>query len=79
VRRNKNPGPGSHEFIGLHSHTFNKVLQGELEPSVPNDKAVPLFLNGVPGPGAYDPDDHHPIPKFKICQPSPTTKQYKEW
>lgn len=50
-----------------------------MEATVPNDKAVPLFMNGVPGPGAYDADDHHPIPKFKICQPSPATDQYKKW
>lgn len=69
VKRNRNPGPGTHEFIGLHTHTYNKILRGETEPKYPEDKSVPIVDNGVPGPGAYDPDDHQPVPNFKISQP----------
>ena len=69
VKRNRNPGPGTHEFIGLHTHTYNKILRGEAEPKYPEDKSVPIVDNGVPGPGAYDPDDHKPVPNFKISQP----------
>lgn len=79
VSRNRNPGPGTHEHIGLHTHSFNKVLRGEMEPKYPEDKSVPIVDNGVPGPGTYDPNDHLPVPNFKISQASPSTKQYKEW
>jgi hypothetical protein len=34
--------------------------------SVPNDKLMPVLENGVPGPGAYDPDPKEPIPSTKI-------------
>lgn len=77
ISRNRNPGPGTHEHIGLRTHTFNKILRGEMEPKYADDKSVPIVDNGVPGPGNYDPDDHLPIPNFKISQPSPTTKQYE--
>lgn len=76
VRRNRNPGPGAHEHIGMNPRTFNRTLKGELEPRVPDDKSVPIVDNRVPGPGAYDPDDGLPVPNFKICQKSPRTKQW---
>jgi len=79
VRRNRNPGPGAHEYNSLHTHTFNRVLRGEMEAKYPEDKSVPIVDNGVPGPGTYEPDDHLPVPNFKISKRSPQTKQYKEW
>jgi len=54
ISRNNNPGPGTHEFVGLHTHTFNKVLRGELEAEVRNDKSIAVIDNGVPGAGTYN-------------------------
>lgn len=79
IRRNRNPGPGTHEFISLKTHTFNKVLRGELEPQYADDKCPPVVDNGVPGPGTYEGKDQLPIPNFKISQASPLTKQYQLW
>lgn len=79
VARNRNPGPGQYEHTGIHSHTFNRALKGEIEQKYADDKSVPIVDNGVPGPGRYDPDDHLPVPNFKISQPSPRTKQYMQW
>lgn len=79
VLKNRNPGPGTHEFIGLHTHTYNRILRGDIDPPYMDDKAVPVIDNLVPGPGTYDPNDHLPVPNFKISQPLPETKQHKEW
>jgi hypothetical protein len=63
----------------LKTHTFNKVLRGELEPQYADDKCPPVIDNGVPGPGTYDGKDGLPVPNFKISQASPLTKQYQLW
>lgn len=51
--KNKVPGPGAHEHIGMRPHTFNRALRGEMELHVPDDKLIPIPDYGVPGPGAY--------------------------
>ena len=79
ISRNHNPGPGTHEIYGMRTHTFNKVHLGEREPDYVDDKSVPIIDNGVPGPGAYKPNDGLPIPSFKISKRSPRTKQFKDW
>lgn len=80
VLRNQNPGPGQYEFDQLHTFSHNYYLQaGDRSKLDDNDKSVPVVDNRVPGPGAYDPDDHLPIPNFKISQPQPETKQHQEW
>ena len=77
VRRNLNPGPGTHEHISMKTHTFNKVLRQEMEPHYADDKCPPVVDNGVPGPGAYNANDNPPVPNFKICNASPLTKNQK--
>ena len=79
IRRNRNPGPGSHEYDSLKTHTFNKVLRGEMEPNYADDKCPPVVDNGVPGPGTHDPKEQIAVPNFKISQASPLTKQYQLW
>lgn len=64
--RNRVPGPGAHEHQGMRPHTFNRAFRGEMSLSVPNDKLMPVLENGVPGPGAYNPDPKESIPSTKI-------------
>lgn len=79
IRRNHNPGSGSYEHISMKTHTFNAMHRGQIEPHYADDKCPPVLDNGVPGPGTYDGKDQLPIPNFKICQPSPVSKQYQLW
>lgn len=79
ISKNRNPGPGQYERHGMLSHTFNRVHKGELEARYAEDKSVPIIDNGVPGPGNYDPNDHKPVPNFKISDPTPKTEQYRRW
>lgn len=59
VSRNMNPGPGQYNPERLKSKNQKSMLGGKIGESVD-------YSNCVPGPGNYDPDNHYPIPSFKI-------------
>ena len=77
--RNNFPGPGTHDHIGMRTHTFNKVYLGERDAEVRGDKSVPIIDNGVPGPQKYNPKNDLAVPNFKICKNLPETKEHKAW
>jgi hypothetical protein len=80
VLRNKNPGAGEYEFDQMHTFSHNQFLdKGWPHELNQAEKAVPMIDNKVPGPGNYDPDDHLPIPNFKLMTGLPETKQHRDW
>lgn len=55
----------------MRTETHNKLLLNGQGPYQLSEKAVPVIDHLVPGAGTYDPDEHVPIPNFKISQPQP--------